>query len=151
MYTKRKKRFLAIVISSFYVFSFLFAQHAYGFSFNCKEEQSILKNLLIQQRNETGRSDEELVKLEKKTAVQQRFIDTMCPKSSYAGTAARVAIIPMVDNAIVSMTKNLLDVIGHNMFVGQNMRQQNPIARNIVTGVVIGLWVVVDAFILFLP
>jgi ammonia channel protein AmtB len=150
MYTKRKKRFLVIVLSSFYVFSFLFAQYGYGF--DCKEEQEILKNLTtLQKNNETRMSDEEWDKLEKKIAVQQRFIDTMCPKSSYTGIAARIAVIPMVDNAIVSTVKNLLDIMRHNIFVGQNMQQQRPVARNYVTGVVIGLCLITNGFILFAP
>ena len=145
---KYKKRFLAIVLSSFYAFSFLFAQHSYGF--DCKQEQKNLTDLLDQQRNSTL-SDTELDKLEKKITIQQRFVDTVCPKPSYTGTAARIAAVPVVNNAIASSIKNLLDIMKHSIFVGQNIQEQRPMTRNIVVSILVGLWILADGFILLAP
>lgn len=146
-------KFLAIVVSSFCIFSFLSVQRGYG-AINCAGERQKLEDLLAQ-RDDTKPEDDRDI-LDKKIATQFGVVDKVCPKS-YPGTATRLAGMALVDVGILTAAKNILDIFNHPLFLvppaGQQVRiqPQFPLNRGTVLALCSGACVVVDVLIWFIP
>jgi hypothetical protein len=146
-------KFLAIVVSSFCVFSFLSVQRGYG-TISCAGERQKLEDLLAQ-RDDATKSEDDRDILDKKIATQFGVVDKICPKS-YSGTATMLAGMTLVDVGLLGAVKNILDIFNHPVFLGQDAQAlhrqpQFPLSRGKVLALCGGICVVIDVLIWFIP